>query len=79
MTQTLDTKSINTILRVEEILTVFCEFLERQMETHYVLSILEELHNYDDAECDGYALHADTKIVLDELRAMIGEFKNGSS
>ena len=77
--QTLDTNSINMILRAEELLTVFCEFLEKQIDNHYVLSIVEETHNYDDAECDGFALHADTKIALDDLRTFIGEFKHGSS
>ena len=51
--------------RKELLLRKCLELLERQNESPYVLNLLSETINYDNADCDGYCLIEDIKRELD--------------
>ncbi len=50
--------------RIITLLKACKELLEKQNNSHYVLNLLEQTVNYDDAECDGYSLLEDIKNEL---------------
>ena len=50
--------------RIITLLKACKELLEKQNNSHYVLNLLEQKVNYDDAECDGYCLLEDIENEL---------------
>lgn len=50
--------------RIITLLKACKELLEKQNNSHYVLNLLEQTVNYDDAECDGYSLLEDIENEL---------------
>lgn len=55
--------------RIITLLKACKELLEKQNNSHYVLNLLEQTVNYDDAECDGYCLLEDIENELSLLQA----------
>jgi hypothetical protein len=52
--------------RKTELLIAAYKLLKKQDDSCYVLDLLSETVNYDDAECDGSCLMDDIEACLDE-------------
>ena len=51
--------------RAKELLVPCTKLLNKQLESPYVLNLLDELIYYDDCECDGNCLLKDIKYLLE--------------
>ena len=51
--------------RAKVLLKACFDLLQKQQESYYVLNLLRETINYDDADCDGYCLQEDIKDFLE--------------
>ena len=49
------------------------DLLQRQVDSHYVLNLLEETVFYDDADCDGYCLYEETGEWLEWQNTLINK------
>lgn len=47
------------------------DLLQKQMDSYYVLNLLEETVFYDDADCDGYCLYEETGEWLEWQNTLI--------
>ena len=52
--------------RAKILLQAMVDLMKQQVESHYVLNILELTAIWDDAECDGYCLYEEARELLDE-------------
>lgn len=50
--------------RMRELLVVCMDFITKQIDSPYTLSIVETLHEYDETECDGFCLLDDINSAI---------------
>lgn len=53
--------------RAVTLLKAVFDLLHKQIDSPYILNILDTLVFYDDVDCDGYCLMEDIKCYLDEI------------
>lgn len=53
--------------RAIELLMAARKLLNKQMESYYVINMLEETVHYDGEDCDGYCLMEDICVLFDEI------------
>ena len=50
--------------RMKTLLKAMCDMMKKQDKSHYVLNIFEQTAIWDDAECDGYCLYEEAKVLI---------------
>lgn len=58
-------EAIKFNLRAEELLKACTQLFNKQLESLFVLNMLEELIYYDECECDGFCLLEDIEYLLE--------------